>query len=73
MICEYSRNTNKSKVTVSCETVKSRTHLSSFTTMINPLSIICSLQHAFALPDLLWVYHRNHSKVGKYVSRELVH
>ncbi len=73
MIYEYSRNTNKSKVTVSCETVKSRTHLSSFATMFKPLNLICSLQHAFALLDLLWVYHRNHSKVGKYVSREPVH
>jgi len=27
MIYEYSRNTNKSKVTVSCETVKSRTDI----------------------------------------------
>ena len=73
MIYEYSRNTNKSKVTVSCETVKSRTHLSSFATMFHPLTLICSLQHAFALLDLLWVYHQNHSKVGKYVSREPVH
>ena len=47
MIYEYSRNTNKSKVTVSCGTVKSRTHLSSFATMFNPLTLICSLQHAF--------------------------
>ena len=65
--------TNKSKVTVSCETVKSITHLSSFATMFNPLTLICSLQHAFALLDLLWVYHQNHSKVGKYISREPVH
>ena len=55
MMYEYSRSANKSKVTVSCETVKSRTHLTSFATMINPLTIICSLQHAFALLDLLWV------------------
>ncbi len=73
MIYEYSKRANKSKVTVSCETVKSRTHLSSFATMFNPLILICSLQHAFALLDLLWVYHRNHSKVGTYVSREFVH
>ena len=73
MIYEYSRNTNKSKVTVSCETVKSRTHLSSFATMFNPSTLICLLQHVFALLDLLYVYHRNHSKVGKYVSREPVH
>ena len=30
MIYEYSRNTNKSKVTVSCETVKSRTETASY-------------------------------------------
>ena len=73
MIYEYSRSANKSKVMVSCETVKSRAHLSTFATMINPLTIICSLQHTFALLDLLWVYNRNHSKVGKHVSREPVH
>ena len=55
MIYEYSRNTNKSKITVSCETGKSRTHLSSFATMFNPLTLICSLQHAFGLLDLLWI------------------
>ena len=43
MMYEYSRSANKSKVTVSCETVKSRTHLSSFATMINLLTISMSL------------------------------
>ncbi len=46
-----------SKVTVSCETVKSTTHLSSFATIVNSIANLCSLQHAFALLDLLWVYH----------------
>jgi hypothetical protein len=57
----------------SCETVKSRTHLSSFATKIDLIAIICPLQHAFVLVDLLWVYHRNHSKVGTYVSHEFLH
>ena len=57
MIYEYSRSANKSKVTVSCETVKSTTHLSSFATIVNSIANLCSLQHAFALLDLLWVYH----------------